>query len=241
MAQVLELFGPPGAGKSALMRALDGRRIGSRSLIAAHRLARGPRRWPLGLLLSRDLAPAERRRALAARRSDWSELLDLIATAPLGRGPGEASDPLRALHAPGWLAATLELRALADAAPDDVIVVLDEGLVQRAPIVCGPDPSETSLRTYLRALPVPRLHVHLELDRALLLSRLRARGRVIDRHAELDDEMLSASVAADADLFARCTRILAESGLPVLTVTSDGDPAATATRVIAALGGPTSS
>jgi ribose 1,5-bisphosphokinase PhnN len=235
MAQVVELFGAPGAGKSSLVRALDGRRVAGRRVVSATRLARVPRRWPLGLLLRRDLAPAERRRALAARREDWAPLLGKVADGPLGRG-GADDDPLRALHAPGWLAATLELRALAEAAPDDLVVVLDEGLVQRTAVVCGPDPADDVLAGYLHALPSTRLHVHLRQDPEVLAARLRTRDRVIDRHVGLGPEELAGSLAADVRLLARCADLLVAAGDPVLTLVTDGDVGAAADGVLAALG-----
>jgi hypothetical protein len=230
MAQVVELFGAPGTGKSSLVRALDGRRVAGRTLVAAQRLTRVPRvgrirTGPVRLagrtrltrtltaLLTRELTPGERRAALARRRDDWSALLELIASAPLGR---DDADPLRGLHAPGWLAASLELRALADAAPDGLVVLLDEGLVQRSALACGVDPDDATLDRYLERLPPATLHVHLTADPSALVARLRARTRVIDRHAGLDDAGLGASVVSDTALFARAAGRLAGSGHDLL-------------------------
>jgi len=231
MAHVVELFGAPGTGKSSVARALDGRRVDGRRLVAAQRLARVPRTGPLGLLKRRDLTPAERRAALAARRDDWAELLELIAGSPRG-----APDPIRALHAPGWLAASLELRALADAAPSDMVVVRDEGLVQRVPVVCGVDPDQALLERYLRLLP-PALHLHLVVDAPVLAPRIRGRPRVIDRHRGLGDFELSASLAADVVLLARCSDLLSASGAAVRTVRTDRDIDETVDEVIAAVRG----
>ena len=221
MAHVVELFGAPGTGKSSLVRALDGRRVAGRRIVSAARLTRVPRGGPLGRFLPRDLTPAVRRAALTARRDDWAELLALAAAAPSAL----VGDPLRALHATGWLTTTLELRALADAAPDDVIVVLDEGLAQRAPVVCGPAPDDATLARYLGALPPCALHVHLREDPATLVTRLRGRPRVIDRHVGFDDAALLASVTDDAELFDRCADVLARAGHRV--VVSSGDHATT--------------
>ena len=234
MAQVVELFGAPGTGKSSLARALDGRRVSGRRLVAAESLLRVPRRRPFGTLLSRAMTPAERRRVLAERRDDWAELLDLVASGPLGRGDGE--DPLRVLHAPGWLATTLELRALADAAPDDLVVVLEEGLVQRAPLVCGAAASHHDLAGYLRVLPCATLQVHLVHDPSALVRRLRSRDRTIDRHVGLDDRALEESVRSDAELLSRCASVLATFGARVLTPATGGDLRTIADEVVAALG-----
>lgn len=237
MAHVVELFGAPGTGKSSLVRALVGRHIGSGRIVGPDDLTRAPRGGPIGRLLSRDLTPSERRAALAARRDDWAELLGLIATSPIGRdvtsasGPSAAAavraDPLRALHAPGWVAHSLQLRALADAAPDDMIVVLDEGLVQRAPVVCGDDADAAALTRYLGLLPRATLHVHLTAEPAVLLARLRDRARIIDRHAGLDDAAMGAEVGADLDRFARIAGLLEMGGAPLRRCSTDRSSSST--------------
>ena len=232
MAHVVELFGAPGTGKSSLARALDGRDVAGRRIVTAERLTRVPRSGLLGRLRDRALTPAERRAALAARRDDWAELLAMAAAAPSAL----ADDPLRALHATGRLTATLELRALADDAPDDLIVVLDEGLVQRAPVACGPAPDDATLERYLAALPPTALHVHLRDAPATLVSRLRARGRVIDRHVGLDDAELLGSVIDDAVLMARCAAASEAAGQRVIASTVGRGTAAIADDVVEALG-----
>lgn len=233
MAQVVELFGAPGAGKSSLMHALDGRRVGGRRIIAAPRLTRVPRSGLFGRLRPRALAPAERRAALLDRRDDWELLLACVASS----ARSSETDPIRALYAPGWLAATLELRALADRAPDGLIVVIDEGFVQRAPIVCGLPASDDCLTRFLSAVPPPLLHVQLEQDARTLATRLLARDRVLPRHEGLDAAALAASVSEDARLLARCAAGLARAGAPVLTIGRSDSPEALADRVVAALSG----
>jgi len=243
MAKVVELFGVPGAGKSWVVRALDGRRVGGRTVVAAQRLLRVPRgsmaaamshtgpRVDAALpgrlvdrVLRRDLTPAERRAAVAARRSAWAPLLEMIATAPLGRDDtGRAADALELLHAPGRLSTTLELRALADAAPDDLIVLLDEGLAQRARLVCGPDPDLGTVERYVAALPPTALHVQLVAGPEVIAARLGARGRVIDRHVGLDTEELARSAARDAALLGQVASALVARGDAVLRVPAADD------------------
>jgi len=246
MAEVVELFGAPGTGKSSLARALDGRRVAGRRLVAAERLLWVPRDGLLGRLgrfAKRERTPAERRAALGLRRGDWAELLELIADAPLGRerdgATGTAVDPLRALHAPGWLADSLELRALAATAPDTLVVVIEEGILQRTPVLLGHDPTPAELDRLARALPPTLLHLRLTADTDMLLRRLRSRTRVIDRHAGLDSDALAASVAADDELYGRAAEALAKAGVAVADLGTDGDEQSLAAdaerRIVAAL------
>ena len=238
MAEVVELFGAPGTGKSSIAGALDGRRIAGRRVVAAERLRRVARRAagtvspgaPAGAPLPRRVLErlvrrdrtTEERRQLVEDRTDWSGLLGLLLDAPLGR---EGPDPLALLQAPGWMLATLEARALADAAPDDLIVVLDEGLVQRVRLVCGDAPDDARLARYVAALPPARLQVHLTADTGTLVARLQARERTIDRHRGLDAAALATTVARDASLLASVAAELRGRGDTVLDVsTASGDP-----------------
>jgi len=249
MAEVVELFGAPGTGKSSLVGALDGRRVAGRRIVAAERLLRVARRGPSGAvvpgagtgaghirrlverLVRRDRTTAELRGLVTARRTDWAPLLDLLDDAPLGRrtgrgmgpgpGPGtgrEGTDPLAALRAPGWLLATLEARALADAAADDLVVVLGEGFVQRARLVCGDLPDAADMDRFVAAVPPAALQVHLTADPSVLVARLQARGRTIDRHAELDASGLAASVERDALLLTQLAARLDARGDAVLAL-----------------------
>ncbi len=240
MAAIVELFGAPGVGKSSLVRTLDGRRVAGRMLLAAHHLGRVPRSQRLGTgpariprllerLLRRDLTPAERRAALADQRDAWAELLEVVAAGPLGR---DDQDPLRLLHAPGWLAATLELRALAETAPPGVVTLLDEGLVQRLALVCGREPEGPTLDRFIDALPPATLYVHLQTRQSTLVSRLRERERVIDRHLGLTEERLAVSVGDEVKLLARAAGRLTEAGHNLLTLDAAASLDALAAQVM---------
>jgi hypothetical protein len=240
MAEVVELFGAPGTGKSSLVGALDGRRVGGRRIVAAERLLRVARfggssavrpgmregaglpRRVLERLIRRDRTTEERQQLLADRLPDWSPLFALLRDAPLGR---EGMDPIGQLHAPGWMLATLEARALADAAPDDLVVVIGEGFVQRARLLCGDEPGSAELDRFVAAVPPARLQVHLTTDVDALVARLERRGRTIDRHRGLDAARLAASVTRDAALVAELAVRLRGRGDVVLELaTSTGGP-----------------
>ena len=247
MAQVVELLGAPGTGKSTLVGALDGRTVGGRRLVDVRRLLRVPRRGlpagARGRLLARDLTPAERRRAVAAHADEWTDLVARIVAARNGPAPDASAGPVRLLHrlyAPGWVVATLELRALAERAPDDVVVLIDEGLAQRATVVCGEDADESSLAAYLTLLPPTLVHLHLDpvasSDVAaaadLLAARVTGRGRTIDRHAGLDGSELTRSLAGDVRSAARIAAALRTVGANVADVAVTGPVDASVEHVL---------
>lgn len=240
MAQVVELFGAPGTGKSTLLRALDGRRVGGRRIVAVGRLRRvarsgrasgiaagapegsGLARRIIERLRSRDRTTEELDGLLTARTADWSGMLELLADAPLGHG---SSDPLEPLRAPGWLRITLENRALADAASDDLVVVLDEGIAQRVRILCGEAPEPARLGRLVAAMPPAALQVHLTTDPATLVARTQQRGRTLSRHRGLGPVDLAASLDRDTALLASVAEALRVRGDAVLDLsTSTLDP-----------------
>lgn len=256
MAHVLELFGPPGVGKSALARALDGRRVAGRRIVGVERLLRVPR-WFVGeglvrtfphppsvlsrvalRVLATPMTARQRRSLLEARRDGWGGLLTMIQ-AGLARHPevhaGAMADPLRALEAPGWLASSLELRALAEDAPDRFHPVLSEGLVQRTSIVCGDTPSDDELRSYLAALPAGGTHIRLSAPTDVVVGRLLARERAIYRHLRLGREALAHSVEVEEHLFTRSEELLRSSGARVIAVTALGTPDEIADEIVASL------
>jgi hypothetical protein len=248
MAEVVELFGAPGAGKSSLVGVLDGRRVAGRRIIAAERLVRVARvgspsavspgapgsaglpRRVLERLVRRARTTEERQQMLAARLSDWSPLVDLLRDAPLGR---EGMDPIGLLRAPGWMLATLEARALADAASDDLLVVIGEGFVQRARLLCGDDPDAAQLDRFVTAVPAARLQVHLTAEADGLVERLQRRSSTNERHRGLDAAGLAASVQRDAALLSALAARLRGRGDAVLDIsTSSGDPLRSADLVL---------
>jgi hypothetical protein len=258
MAQVIELFGAPGAGKTSVAQALDGLRLDGRVLVAAQRLTRVPRRGgalpprparrapngpllrPLDRLLRRDLTPAERRAALASCPEELRAIARRLADEPTAGAGDDAADPVLRLQRSEIALTALLHRTLAAAAADDLIVVLDEGLMQRIRLAHGAATDDAVLRDFVTELPATLLHVHLHVDPDVAAARLDSRARVTGRHAALDTAGRAASVADDAALYARVAAILREqSPTRVLDVdTGDASPDATAGRIVAALAPP---
>jgi hypothetical protein len=228
--------------------ALDGRRLDGRRIVAAERLLRVARLGPatavtpgapadarfarrvLDRLTRRDRTPDERREVLAERRTDWSALLNLLGEAPLGR---EEADPLATLRTPGWVLETFEVRALADAAPDDLVVVLGEGFVQRGRLFCGNQPDDARLDRFVAAVPPATLQVHVTADVGILVRRLQQRSRVNDRHVGLGTSDLAKSVERDAELLELLAARLRTRGDAVLEVpTVIGEQSSSADTVV---------
>jgi hypothetical protein len=246
MAGVIELVGAPGAGKSTLAGALVGSSSSGRSLVAADALNRLPRlpqfarfvrrrrvvtHGVLDALLTRQLLPSERRAALRDRAEAWRPLLEFLADRTIGADEprvGHVAALLRRLEAPVWLLHTLELHALAPIAPPDALVVVEEGLLQRTAMVCGPTPTDEVLDAYLSRLPPIDLAVHLRATPATLVDRVERRreaGRVNTRHDGLSRAELERSVQADLTLLARVIERHRALGGAVLELDS-GDAAA---------------
>lgn len=231
--RLVEFIGPPGSGKTTLMRAV---------LAAAH--GRGSR-WIDARLLARRPrlhSPSDRLLAIASRSRSISTLLlgapdeatvaaalDASATAmsPLlarvGRARTSDDEVLRGLGI-RWMLDAIVARALIDQElrnrPSLTIALLDEGLTHPYKLATlGPDPIPPM--DVLALVPLPDLLVRFQIPEDVLLGRLRARrdrtptgprerswASESDLVAEV--EHLAAAVEAVATLAAR-------RGIPVLT------------------------
>jgi len=234
MGHIVELVGAPGVGKSTLARALVGRRVGAagRMVVSAADLLHRPARrlpWPFASMVRRPLDAMDRRGALTAIAPQWQEFLALCAE-PRARSSG--SD-LRRLYADSWLLTTLETMALARQRQDPALVVLDEGLVQRAIGVLGPAPDPERLRRFVATVPCADVVVQLVASEDWLLERMSRRteeGRVNLRHIGLDAEQLRASLRADQELLGAVVAGLGSRGIRVIRIDTE-----TAVDVLAAL------
>jgi hypothetical protein len=241
MSKMIELVGAPGAGKSTLARELVGRRLGRsrHRVVSATALLRRPsRRLPASLapLVRRPLDAVDRREALTRMAPDWQDFLDLCADSSAN---GPSIDALRMLYSSSWLLTTLELTALArersSVAPE--VILLEEGLVQRALAVLGPEPAAGHLSRFVATVPSADVVVHLTVPHELLIERVQYRasvGRVIPRHAGLRPDELAASLRADVALLQQVTSGLRQRGVTVVEASAE-DVDATVTRLERAL------
>jgi len=262
MAQVVEFVGPPGSGKSSVAAALSGRRLGSRTVVGIEAVTLRPRSsLPLAQLvhgatmrrsgraastLDRMLCQAvpadERAASLAGRADEWRPLLDFLAGRTLGTDvtdPMATASSVRRLYAPLWLTQTLEARALAEDAPDGLVVVMHEGLLQRAGVVCGRAPDEVQLAQYARLVPPLAAVVHLRCSTGLLVERVlgrRASGSENVRHIGLDERELQELLDWESALLARTVQAYRLAGGRTIVLDADEDgPAVLADRIARAL------
>lgn len=246
MATIVELVGIPGSGKSTVASRLVGRRVAGRAVVGTEGLLGHRSR------VERLLRPARRTSASPDDALErWAvgreELLGFLADRPLG---ADVDDPttvgarLRRLRAPAWLLTTLELHALAAEAPDDRLVVLHEGLLQRTGLVCGRRPDGSTITDFVTravaATPHVALVVSLACDPERATERIRAResatGAVNRRHVGLDDRALEQDLGAQATVLTEAVQAARRAGRRVLDVdTERSRPDETVDAVVAAL------
>lgn len=239
MARIVEMVGAPGVGKSTLLGRLAGRRlVDDRRVRTPTDLRRDPRRGVPGRLdrrFPRPTDPRLTRRLLADRDERWSPFLAHVVATP---GP-TGEPPLRRLQALTWTLASLELLALAEERPDDEVVVLDEGPLQRALTLLGVDPGGPALARHVATAPVTDLVLHLRTDADELDRRVvgRARdGRVTARHAGLEGPERRAAEAGEVRLTAEVVEGAAAAGrsVAVLDLRPGRPPVAEALALLAA-------
>lgn len=247
MSGFIELCGAPGVGKSTLVRALCGRSLGSggsaQVLLPAELLGAVPRHglgWSAPLL--RDPARVARlarlpagQRLLVARSASGPADLD-------GRGvagghefvlqglPSPGTDDPRSevgyrAAALGWARGTLHLTHAARGLPDRVVLLLDEGVVQRSVSLVGAGATDASRAMVVERFPTPALVVHLVGTAALLEERAEHRlaaGRAPRLHSGLDAERVHELVRSDAAAIDATVRLIEERGVAVVRVIVDG-------------------
>jgi hypothetical protein len=241
---LIELVGCPGAGKSTLAGALLGSdagapRGGVRRIVPPEHVTGRPRlalRGDVGRhvdLLLRSLV--ERLPGPAAHRVGrvlWDRSLEdplaqiarshpsfvsLVASAP----PPPDADEAHVAAWRSWPAVSVARHLLirgapwADVAPQ--VVLVEEGLVQRANTVCAGDPS--LVEAYLSNQPTPDVLIALTIDPEVALRRLRSRGGpTLIRHRGLDDRAVLRDLERTARLVEQACAVLPGRGVEVLVL-----------------------
>jgi RecA/RadA recombinase len=192
---IIEIFGPPAAGKTTFAREL------------AERLRRAGR--PVELMLSSR--PAERvgpggdavakAAPLAALRRVARPAFDLLTRARPAPGSPKThlASQLLELLPPASLIWSVRLRqyirrleiSWRQAAQSDAIVIIDQGFVQAvcSLLLLGPPPAPGSLQKAVALIPRADQWVHIDAPRSILRTRLEARrlGQgMLERQLELD-------------------------------------------------------
>jgi hypothetical protein len=237
MTGFVELCGAPGTGKSTLARALGGRTFvlegRRRRLLSAGRafvrVRSGLRPFARSLerpenaarlavvpwLSDRILHVVETRTADPAEVQFASRLADLP-----GPGPDDVrSETAYRTAAMAWALETMRLTSIAGRLPSGVILVLDEGVVQRSVSLLGNMADDADRAALLDLFPTPLAVVHLVASPELLERRAATRreeGRAPRLHAMLEGADLGRSIAADVDAIERTLDIVGARGAPVL-------------------------
>lgn len=147
---------------------------------------------------------------------------ELAALPSPAEGDARASTDYRD-RAVGWCEKTLRRISDADDLPDDVLAVLDEGVVHRVTSLLGASAGRDVVAGLLARLPRPRAVVHLSAGTPLLEHRAaqrrspgRSPGRAPLLHAGRDAEEVLGLLLDDARAHGRSVKILEGLGVPVL-------------------------
>lgn len=255
---LVELVGPPAAGKSALVAAClrgevhdveDGRRS---ILVPRHPSVAPLAGWartvrpgrPLRLriadrlLRAPDEATAEA--ALTAVEAAWGPFLELVAhSAPAEQTPG---GPALRLMERSWLLDALRGRALLEtsrAAP--AMLLLDEGLTHPLKVSAAVDVTEPSLlRRYSETVPLPDVLVVLDGAPDVLDARLRERARTAPHRARSavyrDPQGLRSLIERCRDITGSIAEVAAARGVRVIRLDgSSAPPGVLAEELLASL------
>lgn len=251
--RLVELVGPPGAGKSTLARAaLAAARASGSIWVDARLLARRPR---LRAPSDRALAIASRRRGLATLllgapdEAVIAEALDAAAPvlgpllARAGRGPATDDAVLRGLGV-RWALDALAVRALVDAArrdrPAGTVALLDEGLTHPYKLAAL-DAAPTPPPDILALVPLPDVLVRVEVPDDVLTARLRRRRDATPAAPRERSWAGEAGLAAEVERLRTTTdavvAVATRRGIPVLTIDGTASPQGAAEDLVARVDG----
>ncbi|MCP1673959.1 hypothetical protein J2T57_001058 [Natronocella acetinitrilica] len=219
----IELIGPPGVGKTTLLRGLakplagQGLSMASPRLLALWAYQRrhgisGPRRsleaWLYEVKgLQRWMRPKLEKelirhefRALRAAEAPWPAFLELA----LQRGHEAADTPALALERLQSYMSGAAAAHAADRLEGDEVIPFDEGLGQRG-VSLGQGADADVVREYFRLMPAPAAVVFITAPADVITERLRQRNPAVTRFEAMVEPSLeicelAAAVCGDRDI-----------------------------------------
>jgi thymidylate kinase len=243
---VIELFGAPGAGKSAVLPELADalRRRGWRARLAEEAIDARLARTPLGRLIARLPYGSKRIGRLRTPLVDLPHGVAftlrhrrLVATVLLAvlRAPVSWGHRLVLLHR--FFSVAAREQFLRGRLADDEVAIFDEGLIHRTVNLYAwrRRPPSREVDDYLRRIPLPDLAVHVEVPAETAAARMASRGLPLRLRGH-DQAMVTRFLANAADVVSMARRSI-DGSLPVVHVTNEGDLVAVREDLSAAMDG----
>jgi thymidylate kinase len=210
---IIEIFGPPAAGKTTFVTVLAAA-LRERGHVVEAMISSRPAETSAG----RPQIPASA--VLRRLAKPFAEVLRLVFR-PGATKPGQAAELIRMLppKSPVWFIRLSQylLRlntAWQQAQTKDHIVIFDQAYVQVicSMILLGPHVPDDTVKDLLHRVPRPDLLIQLEAPHAVLEARLRERSRdqgMLERYFEFDlaTNLASVQVINDLDVLMRADNL----------------------------------
>jgi len=234
---VFELIGPPGSGKSSLLRhVLKSQRISKQAIILKRAIAtKKPRKYLRSLQRLAFALSAKIRyfdKVFLATRDVYQynklvieseKFLSAFSDYSLSLIYSQETSPLRkALIASWWADAFLDRINLEFSMQDSLACLDDEPLSYRLSVFNGLA-DEIKIRKYYELMPLPTGIICLQVDQDELLKRLRSRKRILSRHVHLSDNDLMGDINFSIRVAEIAMKVLEARHSPVLILDGSED------------------